>query len=349
MYFLNALFRINVLNFNRILVSSFILIAFSAMASNGLAVTITLAWDPPSQGSDLTYTLCYGKSSNTYTTCIDTGYQTSTTLENIEPGVSYYYAATASNQYGESEFSQEIEHTIPLSTNDSDDDGDGITEAQGDCNDSNSGIHPNAVEVCGDGVDQNCDGSDPLCPGDTDNDNDGFTENQGDCNDSNPGIHPGALEVCNDSVDQNCDGSDLVCPNDNDGVGISNPLEIDDGDFGTFSTGNWSQSSQPEHYGIQSLYSRSPGATYNFEAPMTGVMDVMLWWTDSSSRCSQVPVRIYDGPELLQTVRVNQQANGGRWNYVERFVFNGEARVEIVAENSWCSTAADAAKFVPVP
>lgn len=35
-----------------------------------------------------------------------------------------------------------------------------------DCNDSASGIHPNATELCGDGVDQNCDGQDLICPTD---------------------------------------------------------------------------------------------------------------------------------------------------------------------------------------
>jgi len=40
---------------------------------------------------------------------------------------------------------------------DVDDDGDGYTEQQGDCNDNNAWVYPGATEICGDLVDQNCD------------------------------------------------------------------------------------------------------------------------------------------------------------------------------------------------
>jgi len=47
--------------------------------------------------------------------------------------------------------------------NNIDNDGDGLTENQGDCNDADSTIYPGATEVCGDGIDQNCDGIDLVC------------------------------------------------------------------------------------------------------------------------------------------------------------------------------------------
>ena len=47
---------------------------------------------------------------------------------------------------------------------DIDKDGDGISEERGDCNDDDPGIHPGANEECGDGIDQDCNGSDLVCP-----------------------------------------------------------------------------------------------------------------------------------------------------------------------------------------
>lgn len=48
--------------------------------------------------------------------------------------------------------------------NDIDHDGDGYTENQRDCDDTNSTVHPFAIDVCGDGIDQDCDSRDQNCP-----------------------------------------------------------------------------------------------------------------------------------------------------------------------------------------
>lgn len=89
-----------------------------------------------------------------------------------------------------------------------DDDGDGFY-GQGecttaiDCDDSIATIHPGAAEICGDAIDNNCDGQvDEGCV--VDADDDGY-DSTVDCDDTDPDIHPGALDIC-DELDNDCDG-----------------------------------------------------------------------------------------------------------------------------------------------
>lgn len=97
---------------------------------------------------------------------------------------------------------------------DADDDGFAPTDAHGnvvDCDDNNAAINPRSAEVCGDTIDQDCDGADLDC-NDADVDRDGYSVTEGDCDDANAEVHPSAEEkYCDDGVDQNCDGADPVC------------------------------------------------------------------------------------------------------------------------------------------
>lgn len=69
-----------------------------------------------------------------------------------------------------------------------------------DCNDNNSSIHPGALEIPGNTIDENCDGVD----GAVDADSDGFNSTV-DCDDNNNTVYPGAPELC-DGIDNNCAG-----------------------------------------------------------------------------------------------------------------------------------------------
>lgn len=82
----------------------------------------------------------------------------------------------------------------------------GYVENAEDCDDADNSINRFAPEICGDGIDQDCDGADQLCPEDIDDDNDGYSENQGDCDDANRYVNPGELESCGDGIDNNCNG-----------------------------------------------------------------------------------------------------------------------------------------------
>jgi len=76
---------------------------------------------------------------------------------------------------------------------DVDDDGDGFTENQGDCNDSNNTIYPGAPKLC-DAKDNNCDGKKDFTT-DEDKDGDGVPWCAGDCNDLNPNRSPNITEA----------------------------------------------------------------------------------------------------------------------------------------------------------
>lgn len=84
-----------------------------------------------------------------------------------------------------------------------DGDGDGaaaIPAGGMDCDDHDSQRFPEAVDVCGDAVDQDCNGSDSQ-----DCDGDGFLPPT-DCDDQDPSRHPGLLDDTADHIDQDCDG-----------------------------------------------------------------------------------------------------------------------------------------------
>jgi len=126
---------------------------------------------------------------------------------------------------------------------------------------------------------------------------------------------------------------------------------MDTGVPGTSFTKKWcismGEDSYNNSYNKRSLQCKKPDATYSFEAGITGYHEVYAWWTCRDSRCSNVPVEIYDGDTRLDIVYLYQQANGGQWNMLDTYDFNGTARVVIISEGD-CTTCADAVRFVPV-
>ena len=100
-----------------------------------------------------------------------------------------------------------------------DSDGDGVGDSQ-DCAPEDSRRFPGNGEICGDGIDQDCNDFDPPC----DLDGDGVVAEQ-DCDDNDPTVFPGADETCGDGIDQDCNGLDQVCLSpDLDGDGFDCPF-----------------------------------------------------------------------------------------------------------------------------
>jgi hypothetical protein len=105
---------------------------------------------------------------------------------------------------------------VTIAVADRDKDHDGFLNTV-DCNDTNPAIHPGAIDVPDDGIDQDCSGADAV---NLDRDGDGYNRPQ-DCNDQNPAIHPNALDVPGDGIDQNCDFADARFPHLSATVGMS--------------------------------------------------------------------------------------------------------------------------------
>jgi hypothetical protein len=124
---------------------------------------------------------------------------------------------------------------------DIDEDGDGFSEIDGDCVDTDPTVYPGAAERC-DSIDNDCDGEvdediidtwyrdgdgdhwgDESIPVSSCSPGDGWAAEYGDCDDTDGAIHPGAEEVC-DFVDNNCnDATD-------EGVEPATFFEDSDGD-----------------------------------------------------------------------------------------------------------------------
>lgn len=167
-----------------------------------------------------------------------------------------------------------------------------------DCNDANPATHPGAPEICGDGLDNDCDGQTdegcvPVCP---DLDGDGFFGSAGcgtavDCNDANPAIHPGATDVCGNGTDEDCTGGDgddadadgwSPCDGDcQESAGAVDPRLINPGAFEFVGDGLDNDCDPATSDATQALCSQAGKLTGVSAADLASAMDLCQSTTDS--------------------------------------------------------------------
>lgn len=132
------------------------------------------------------------------------------------------------------------------------------------------------------------------------------------------------------------------------------PIDIivDNNDAGASSVGTWSASttksgyygSDYQHDGNTSKGSKSFTFTPNLTAE---TYEVFLRWTADTNRANNVPVDIIHAGGTT-TVTVNQTANGGQWNSLGIYTFNGGSSegVKIRTTGTTNYVIADAARFI---
>ena len=157
------------------------------------AATVTVAWDKNQETDVIGYKFHYGLANKNYQYTLDVKNNTSCSISGLEEGKTYYFAVTAYDNNNESDFSEELVHTIPMPSPPlppADTDGDGILD---DDEISIYGTDPDNVDTDGDGIN---DGEELVLWGDNwdaDFDGDGLinlldedSDNDGDSNGSTP-------------------------------------------------------------------------------------------------------------------------------------------------------------------
>ncbi len=117
-----------------------------------------------------------------------------------------YYGGPDADYYVYDSKDNDCDGVADLGESTADDDGDGWTVADGDCNDTVAEINPDMPEISN-GFDDDCNGEadDDLDPFGVDYDADGWSITDGDCDDLDETVNPDMVET-EDGRDEDCDG-----------------------------------------------------------------------------------------------------------------------------------------------
>jgi N-acetylneuraminic acid mutarotase len=152
-----------------------------------------------------------------------------------------------------------------------DDDLDGWSECDGDCDDVRMEVYPGAEQLC-DGINNDCsDLSWPAVPGDeVDADGDGAFLCTPDCDDADPAVYPDAPEIN--------DGMDNQCPGDF-GHGVVDETSGDSGFHNPADESEYSWTAQTGATNYEAARSTMP----DFSSDCTTITTSDTYWVDSES------------------------------------------------------------------
>lgn len=164
------------------------------------------------------------------------------------------------------------------------------------------------------------------------------------------------FEVRKDGVAQSIPGADnsyvtrnTNVPKDYPGLNdsASATYTVDNASAGFSVVGSWATgSSAADKYGADYRYKStaavSEPASFNASV-VSGTYNIYAWWTAGANRSTTAPYILPDG----STVKVNQQANGGKWNLLGSRALGGSATTKL---SCWTTAGyvviADAIRYV---
>ncbi len=313
----------------KLIITILVTFIFSFLPGITFAGSAVLSWQANSEPDIAYYNIYYGTLSRSYSSPIPVGKITTYTINNLDEGKKYYFAVTALDTSGnESGYSTEVSKIIssppPPQSGSSFQVSLWWTEYANRSTSVPVKIYDGTTLLDTIRVNQKANG--------------GKWNELGTYNFSNK---PKITVVSEGNNLSTC--ADAVRLISNTGSSIY----IDNRDPNTSKSGSWRNSGGKNPYDGSSLYSKQAGAQYTFEKSSSEPsFQVSLWWTEYANRSTSVPVKIYDGTTLLDTIRVNQKANGGKWNELGTYNFSNKPKIIVVSEGNNLSTCADAVRLV---
>ena len=222
--------------------------------------------------------------------------------------------------------------------------GEALASADPDCDDGDASVSPDGVELAGDAIDSDCDGTE-LCYADADADGyvDGSgvtidsvdtdcddphealaTALSGDCDDADAAYNPAAAETdCSDANDYNCDGSSGYADADADGWAACEECDDADATVNPDATEGAGDLVDQDCDGVESCYVDADGDGYRPDATSIvsggiacdGAGEAVA--TDPTTDCDDADAAVNPGATEIVGDEVDQSCDNDEECYVD--------------------------------